>query len=150
MSRAQEQRVYLESLLRGYRGLVAKGAPLQSGPSRNAVMVRWKPLRVNYTLLQASKGKMLEPGLLRSNHPDVKNKDQQIARAAAMVASLKSVPVAVQDESTHASATHVDGPDDDSSIAQLRSQLEANRLEIDHLSADEKSLRLRSRSTRTV
>jgi succinoglycan biosynthesis transport protein ExoP len=139
MSRAQEQKVYLESLLRGYRGLAARGAALPNGPNGSLPVSPLAAAESQLRRLRAERAAMLDA--YTPNHPDVKKKEQELARAEASVASLKSAAGETPTDGKPFAVAQGNGTEDDSSIAQVRSQLEANRLEIEHLTKVETDLK---------
>jgi len=144
LSRAQEQRVYLESLLSGYRTMAAQEIPIP-GLTAPAVAAHIPtPLETAQTELNRLRGERASL-LVRftPQHPDVIKIDRDIAVAQGAVERLKksagggtevaaSAPVGSQTPERGA---------DSPAIAQVKSQLEANRLEVENLQKDEKRLR---------
>jgi len=126
-ARAQQQRVYLESLLNGYRNFAARGMAA-SGGSR--VLSPLEEARAELKRLEAEKAALLDKDT--PAHPDVLRVEAEIARQQKAIDSLKSKEMA-------ASPAPAESPsgDDDSAVSQLKSQLEANRLEIENLTKDE-------------
>jgi polysaccharide biosynthesis transport protein len=106
LGRAQQQRVYLESLV-------------QSDLAR----------------LRSERETLL--GHFTVKHPRVVKIDQEIVERQALLADSKASKIPGIDTPGHAGAAAA-GTEDDTSLASLRSQLEANRLEIENLSKDEK------------
>ena len=149
MSRAQEQRVYLESLLSGYQAMAAQNVPLPTGLSSNTVSRSVSPIdtaQSDLDRLQTQKAALLVR--FTPQHPDVLKIDRDIAVAESTLERLKStnsgtektekssVPSG-QPQVTHTAGRPVDNP----ALAQVRSQLEANRVEIENLQKDEKQIK---------
>lgn len=147
MDRAQQQRVYLQSLLDQYQRMAARGRSIaipggvQSDRSRPAGP--YEAAQADLARLQAERAKLA--ATLRPSHPDVIALDKQIAGVEASLPGLKKQEEAAvgpreASESAEVAAKSQAGQQDaeeDTSIAQLRSQLESNRLEIENLSKDE-------------
>jgi polysaccharide biosynthesis transport protein len=140
MDRAKQQRVYLESLLNGYRRLAARGGPAPGLPGSDAGRAV-SPLQAaqnDLARLQSEKARLLTS--YRANHPDVIANERAVLAQQALIESLRTSgsPESSVSDSTQTQASKSEMAEDDSSIAQLRSQLEANRVEIENLSKDEK------------
>ena len=118
LNRAREQRGYLESLSE-YRGLA---------------------IQAELARLRNEKATMLDT--FTPQHPAVKRITEKIAQKEAALKSLR-VPQTSGTERTPAETSSVSsvGIEEDASLAQLRSQSEANRLEIQNLSKDEQRLK---------
>jgi protein tyrosine kinase modulator len=144
MSRAQEQRAYLESLLSGYQTMSARTAPLPagSGPDATPVATPVELAQRNLVKLQAEKAALLTRYL--PAFPDVISKDREIAAAQAALEQLKvnasntSIPKTATESKPAAPPSRAV---DQSAVAQVRSQLEANRLEMENLSKEETQLK---------
>jgi polysaccharide biosynthesis transport protein len=139
LDRAQQQKVYLESLIGGYQRLAARGASvpgvvLSPGDS-SRLMSPLQIAQAELTRLQADRTKLLT--VYKSTYPDVLIADRQIVNAQALVDKLQkadpgtSQPVPEKLEQTATAPVKL-APEDDSAITQLRSQLEANRLDIEN------------------
>ncbi|HVT93861.1 MAG TPA: hypothetical protein VHD76_13530 [Bryobacteraceae bacterium] len=136
LSRAQQQQVYFESLLRSYRDLARKGITspgvdgLKSNPLRTAqgdlakLEVELDALTQRYT----------------AQHPEVVRVEREIARKKKQIEALKSTEVPAETDSAEA-ASISSGDQEDTAMAQLKSQIQANRLEIESLAKDEKRLK---------
>jgi polysaccharide chain length determinant protein (PEP-CTERM system associated) len=135
IDRAQQQRVYLESLLSGLRGAEKrKPAP---APERNANSgantdePKEGDLQRQGVLLRLARLRAEKAALLRVRQPDdpeVFKVAQQISLAEAFLQSLNSkIPAKEVADS---------GPEDSPAVAQLKSQLEANRVEVANLTKD--------------
>ena len=141
LSRAQEQQAYLESLLRGYQDLATDDTGAATGPGFPGVAVGASPtasLEKDLSLLQAQRNKLLSK--YTPSHPDVLSVDAEIAKAKALLAQAQSVPrpAEPQKATTPAVLPH---RKEDAPIAQVKSQLEANRVEIEHLTKDANQLK---------
>jgi protein tyrosine kinase modulator len=134
---AQQQRLYLESLLSEHRRL-GRRAAVTGATSLGQVIVN--PLEAeerNLARLQAERRTLLT--VYTSQHPDVLKKDQEIKVQQNLVDELKTARIAATP--AQASAESVSNSEDDLGIAQLRSQLQANTLEMDNLAKKEQTLR---------
>jgi polysaccharide chain length determinant protein (PEP-CTERM system associated) len=152
LDRAEQQKVYLESLIEGYRRLMSRGAQVPGVPGQ--VMARSvSPLQSaqdDLTRLQLEKQRLLSS--YNAAHPDVLTVERNIVEAQKRVDDLKAGKGAEAESEPSAKAAVAatgatgatgsttkppDALDDDSAITQLKSQLDANRLEIDNLTKDE-------------
>jgi protein tyrosine kinase modulator len=155
LDRARQQRVYLESLLDAYRHLSARDVPASPLPSRAATPVIDDPiqdLRKDLTRLQIARTKLLST--YTENYPDVLALDREISAKQASLESLKpaKVPALTLPEESSTTPSSKGNQDtravqassspleseEDASVAQVKSQLESNRLEIANLEKDEK------------
>jgi polysaccharide chain length determinant protein (PEP-CTERM system associated) len=146
LDRAQQQRVYLESLLSGYQRMASRAASL-TGPSGPGDTPRaTDPVQVlqsDLNLLQTSRAQLLSR--YSDRHPDVMAVDREISAKQALLQSYRSAraaaPPAPGSQNDSAAIPNGASPretEDAASTAQLKSQLEANRLEIENLTKDEK------------
>ena len=138
LDRAQQQRVYLESLISGYQRLAARGASVPGVTNPNAARPL-SPLQIaqnDLTRLQLERTKLLN--IYKSSYPEVRVIDREISTTQAVVESLRTsgnlqADNAPEPARTAQVTTKAEAPEDDSSIAQLKSQLEANRLDIENI-----------------
>lgn len=138
LDRAQQQRVYLESLISGYRRLSARGAPVPGVPAADTAHAP-SPLQTaenDLARLRLEKTKLLS--IYNSSYPDVRATDREIATTQAVIDSLRTSGNSQTDitpEPSRAVKTTApaEASEDDSSITQLRSQLEANKLDIENI-----------------
>ncbi len=138
LSRAQEQKVYLESLLRGYQSLPAHETVNVAGRSVEVSVSPTADLEKDLTRLQNEKATLLSR--YTPDHPDVVKKNAEIARAEASLARVKSqVRPAAPEKPGDPPA--VVSRRDDAPTAQLRSQLEANHVELQNLTHDADQLK---------
>jgi len=134
LNRALEHRTLLESLLAQYRNMAAAGGPLPgaAGPS---------PAEAAQQELARLRGERAElVSRYTARHPDVLKIDRQIAESEALLERLAKAPKASEGEKGQAAGAS-GGVQGDTSLAQLNSQLEANRLEIANLSEEQKRLK---------
>ena len=156
LDRARQQRVYLQSMMDGYRRLAAQAASMStigSVSQVNGVVIQAaSPLeaaRVNLARLQAKEAELRTT--YGAKYPEVLEVQRQISVAESVLSSLKSAkpPAGGEDDRSEKAAAQkpsVAGnspaaSEDNASIAQIESQLEANRLEIADLSKDETQLK---------
>ena len=132
IGRAQEQGVYLNSLLSQYsehspgRGLAGNATPTpleaaqreldRLNSERAALLARYFP-----------------------QHPDVVKIEEEIAQAKVLVQQLQNPGKSTLGETTQANHGSV-ATEQDIAVAQLKSQLEANRTEIENLGRNRKQL----------
>jgi len=138
ISRAEEQRAYLQSLLGGYRNLASHGAALPGSGSPNSNLNPVDAAQNDVRRLQAQRSALLS--VYTPYHPDVRKLDAEISKAVTLLTLLKSA-VKPKSGDSETKPIHSEGPEEDASIAQVRSQLEANRLEIENLSKNADKLR---------
>jgi polysaccharide chain length determinant protein (PEP-CTERM system associated) len=137
LSRAQQQKVYLESLLNGYRDLASRGvvAPGPSGIPRTFTPLQ--AAQAELARLQAARDTLLEQ--YTPQYPDVVRLERDIAKKKAQVETLAKAKVLPDSETKTPAVAASEG--EDAAITQLRSQIEANRMEIESLDKDEKRLK---------
>ena len=137
LGRARQQQVYLESLLAQYRSLGAKPGPEPNvtGPNRLASVEK------QLTDLRAKRAELVAH--YTPEHPDVVNIDHQIAQTQDLLELLrKNQKTQPTDTAVDAASVQItDG--DDPAVAQLKSQLKANQVEIANATAEAKQLQLR-------
>ena len=147
MNRAQQQRVYLETMLNAYRrqsSPVVPGLPNLSGANTNRVLTPLEVAQLDLAKLQSAKAQLLNR--CTPEHPDVVKVTREIARAENLVQHLKAAaPAPQKEESPAASPTRPAPvePGEDPAVAQIRSQLEANRVEMENLGREERQLKAR-------
>jgi len=154
LNRARQQKVYLQSMLDGYRRLASQTASMvtMTGVSQVTGVVHVaSPLDAALTDLARLQAKETE---LRTTYgaqyPEVVEVQRQIAVAQAAIASITSAkPTVVGEGEKGGEAAAQKLPmgrssvtfEDNASMAQIESQLESNRLEIENLSKDETQLK---------
>jgi succinoglycan biosynthesis transport protein ExoP len=136
LDRAQQQRVYLESLISGYQRLAARGGAVPGAPGPEAARPP-SPLQVaqnDLDRLQLQREKLLN--IYKASYPDVRAIDREIATTQAVVERLRASENSQAANKHDAALTQPakpEAPEEDSSIAQLKSQLEANKLDIENI-----------------
>ena len=139
LNRAQQQQVYLQSLLDGHRRqAAATGAAVPIPGSANPQQRALTPLQSaqnELARLESAKTALLHKWT--NDHPDVLKIEREIAKAEETVRRVRATAVpSKREEASSASAgavartTFGDQAIDDPAAAQLKSQLEANRLEL--------------------
>jgi polysaccharide biosynthesis transport protein len=132
LNRAREQRSYLESLVAEYRRMAAAGNPLPGAAGAS-------PVEAAQGELARLRGERAElAARYTPRHPDVRKIDQQISEAEALLERLKAADASEREKGQ--ATTPSSGGSGDTSLAQLNSQLEVNRMEIANLSEDQKRL----------
>ena len=143
LSRAQQQRVYLESLLSGYRSLATRSTVVPAAPGPSGVSRIPSPIEVaqsDLARLRSERAKLVVT--YTPQHPDVVRMDQEITTTEAVIGRLRALEALKAKEAQAQAAPTPSGESEgDSSVAQVKSQLEANRLEIENLSKDEERLK---------
>jgi polysaccharide biosynthesis transport protein len=137
LGRAQQQKVYLESLLNGYRNFAARGVPLPTSAGAR-IASPLEEARAEVTKLQSQKAALLDR--YTPQHPDVLKIQEDIRRQQNLIESMKPKESAAATGAPSASPSS--SSEDDVTTSQLKSQIEANRLEIDNLSKDEQKLKV--------
>lgn len=127
LSRAQEQRVYLSSLLDQYRALDSTG---NAAPGSAAAESPLAAAEITLNQLKTQRASLL--ARFQPQYPDVIEINRKIADQQAVVAALKPA--------SGAKGASTGGGAETSSEAQLRSQLEANRTQMADLTASEKRM----------
>jgi polysaccharide biosynthesis transport protein len=134
IGRAQEQRAYQTSLLNEYHDLAQTGAQVPNGQALSPVEVQ----RAKLAKLNSDRADLLSHET--PQNPDVVKIDQAIAQSKQELDKLMAAqnsPSGASGQSPDSAAGAVTG---DATTAQIKSQLEANRLEIDDLVKDQKRL----------
>ncbi len=138
VGRAQAQKTYLESLLRGYQDLAAHDTGTVVGPSGEIVANPLDALEKDVARLQAQRDTLLSK--YTPTHPDVVAKDAEIAKAQALLDKAKSLPrVPATQKPAHASV--IPGRKEDAPMSQVKSQLEQNRVEMENLTKDSEQIK---------
>jgi len=142
INRAQQQRVYLQSLIDAQRRQAASQnviSPTGASVAVNRPLTPFEAAQNDLARLESKKAELL---LTKTReHPDVRSLQREIGKAEETVRRLKStLPAVEKDNSTPTQAkSSVDTTDP--ALAQLVSQLESNRLEIENLTKDETRLK---------
>jgi polysaccharide chain length determinant protein (PEP-CTERM system associated) len=145
LNRAQQQRVYLQTLIDAQRRASAPVIPTQPGSPvvTNRPLTPLEAAQNDLARLEAKKADLL---LSKTReHPDVKSVQREIAKAQEAVQRLKAnAPPPERDHQTAATPNSPAKPSVDGAdpiLAQLVSQLESNKIEIENLTRDETRLK---------
>jgi succinoglycan biosynthesis transport protein ExoP len=138
LDRAQQQRVYLQSLISGYQRLAARGEPVPGVTATDSSRLQ-SPLQVaqnDLAKLKVEKTRLLST--YGPAYPDVRAIEREISTQTNLIESLRttgsvSAGDAHEPDRTLAATVPASVPADDNSITQLKSQLEANRLDIENI-----------------
>jgi polysaccharide chain length determinant protein (PEP-CTERM system associated) len=136
LSRAHEQRAYLQSLQSQYQEIAAAGVPVSGAPVSSPT----ETIKAELSKLENEKAELL--GRYTEKYPDVVKINEQIKETEALLAAAAEAPPPAKDGPVQ--ETKPARPvEKNSAMAQLASQLEANRLEIENDLADEKQTQTR-------
>ena len=139
LGRANEQRVFLQSLLTQYETAAADTGSLPGTPGTPATSPT-ETAKARLADLQSERAALL--GSYSPEYPDVKKVDGEIARTEALLTQLKkdASKHGAKDADASLSANGSTFTATDSTIAQLKSQLKENQLEMVNDSAQQKQL----------
>ncbi|MGO9969520.1 MAG: Wzz/FepE/Etk N-terminal domain-containing protein [Bryobacteraceae bacterium] len=149
LERAQQQRALLQAQLEATprrRPELENGilAPIPGSPNSTQLLSPVEVAQNDLARLEAVKSTLLNKGYT-SEHPDVVRNQREIAQAEDTLKRVKAAAASSQkaQASTQAAAGKSLSPDpaDDPAFLQLKSSLEANRMEIENLANDEKRLK---------
>ena len=147
LNRAAQQRVYLQSLIESHRRQSgAASASSSAGGITVPVNRPLTPLEAAQNELARLEAKRADLLLSRTReHPDVKSIQREVAKAEETVRRLRATAPPVEKETPSTSpAPKISVDPSDPALAQLVSQLESNRLEIETLTKDEARLKATS------
>jgi polysaccharide chain length determinant protein (PEP-CTERM system associated) len=135
LARANEQHEYLESLLAQYRNLSQiSGSASLTATSANSI----ETPRVALNRLQSQRTALL--GTYSPQHPDVQKIDREIAETKALLAQFESSKPAASSSELNSSSGSSGVTANDTTVAQLISQLKQNQLEVSNDTAQAKQL----------
>ena len=146
LNRAQQQRVYLQSLLDAYRRQPSSASAPVAAPGNPNPGRPLSPIEATQNelaRLQSEKASLTAKSYT-PQHPDMLKIQREINRAEEALRRLRAAAPVHKDEPSPAAGQRFSAPNDSSeeiAAAQIRSQLEANRMEIENLSRDEKQLK---------
>ena len=138
LARAREQQGYLQSLLSQYQDIAAAGGPV----SGTAVVSPTETIKEELARLQSEKADLLSR--YRAKYPDVVKVDEQIKQTEALLAAATAAQEKVKADTTQRSPEPAKPTEENAATAQLRSQLEANRIEIQNLLEEQKQIQART------
>lgn len=134
---AQQQRLYLESLLSEHRRR-PRHVDVTALTADSQALTPLEAAQRDLVALQREKRRLLMS--YTAQHPDVLKKDQEIRQQQAVVDDLKQTEPA--QPLTNVAANDASANDEfNIGVAQLKGQLQANTLEIENLAKKEQSLR---------
>ena len=133
MNRANQQRLYLESLLEQYKRMSKRGESLSPQG-----LTPLEAARRDLARMESEQDQLLAQYTPR--HPDVIKKGQEIARQKALVDRLAAAGASSDQTSPSPTVPSMD-PETSTAVAQLNSQLQANRLELESLAKTEVKLK---------
>jgi len=137
LAHAREQEAYLQSLLTQYENMAASQAGV-SGPGDTSLR---DTLRAQLTRLRNEKADLLAQ--YTAEYPDVVKVDEQIKETEALLAASTQAPKPTKEGTVPENPKPVRPVESNGAIAQVKSQLEANHLEIQN--ATEEIKRIESR-----
>ncbi len=137
LERAREQQAYLQSLLSQYQDIAASGIAVSGSAIANPI----DTMRAQLTKLQNERAELL--ARYTEKYPDVVKIDEQIKETQALLAAAVKPSAPHKDGAGLDASTPVKSTEKDSAMAQLKSQLKANGIEIENALADQKELESR-------
>lgn len=137
INRARQQQVYLESLLSQYQDLAAAGVAAPGA----VVVSPAETIKAELARLRNERADLL--ARYTEQYPDVVKIDEQIKEAEAMLAASTKGLEPAKGETSKESAKSANSPERDTATAQLKSQLEVNRLEIQDAVTEQKQIESR-------
>jgi succinoglycan biosynthesis transport protein ExoP len=145
MNRAQQQRALLQAQLDATprRRYGSDTSPTFVSTPTSSTLSPVQVAQNDLARLEAARSTLISKGYT-PQHPDMVRNQREVAQAETTLNRLKAaVPPEKASSSTQASASTSPShePIDDPAVAQLKSSLEANRVEIDNLTAEEKRLK---------
>jgi polysaccharide chain length determinant protein (PEP-CTERM system associated) len=136
--RAREQQVYLQSLLTNYRELPPTMVPNPGAPG-GTVVDPVTTLKAKLSQLKSDRAGLL--ARYTDKYPDVAKVDEEIkSTEAALAAAEKTAAETGTGQTDKGSTQSADASSNNATMAQVKSQLDANRLEVQNEVALEKQL----------
>ena len=137
LERAREQQAYLQSLLSQYQDIAASGLSVSGSAIANPI----DTMKLELTKLQNERAELL--ARYTEKYPDVVKIDEQIKETQGLLAAANKTSGAHKDAATPDTPNPAKSTERDSALAQLKSQLKANGIEIQNALADQKELQSR-------
>ena len=137
LAHAREQEAYLQSLLSQYENMAASQAAV-SGPGDTSLQDTY---RAQLTRLRKEKADLLAK--YTAEYPDVVKVNEQIRETEALLAASTQAPKPTKEGTAAEKSKSVRPVENNAAIAQVKSQLEANRLEIQNATEDAKQIEAR-------
>jgi polysaccharide chain length determinant protein (PEP-CTERM system associated) len=138
LARAREQQGYLQSLLSQYQDIAAAGVPVAG---TTVVASPIETIKAELARLQSEKADLLSR--YTAKYPDVVKIDEQIKATGALLAAAAAAQESAKAEAGQGGPKPAKPLEENAAIAQLRSQLEANRIETQNLLAEQKQIQSR-------
>ena len=138
LNRAQQQRVYLESLLNDYQRGSSRVSAVVNGAAGGRPLTPLQEARIELGRLTAVRDNLRTR--YTAEHPEVIEAETNVSRQQQLVNSLVRTERPHADSASAGKPNIAGNPDDEVAVMQIKSQLEANRLEIDGLLNDQKRL----------
>jgi succinoglycan biosynthesis transport protein ExoP len=147
LNRARQQQVYLQSLLDSYTRQRTNAAPIlvMPGGSQNVTrpLTPLEAAQAELARLETQKSTLLTKGYT-PQHPDMLKLQREIAWAQDTVNKMRATAAPLKEAAAttpRVAGRNAADPAEDLAIAQVKSQLEANRVEIENLTNDERQLK---------
>ena len=133
LNRARQQQLYLESLLNEYRRLNRRTGAVAGSSGESMLQIAERDLARMRSEREQLRSRYTD------RYPDVLKKEEDIRRQEALVGKQKQAEaqMAANPQAASSSSTAAPDPETNTAVAQLSSQLNANRLEIENLSQSE-------------
>ncbi len=139
MSRAEQQRVYLESLVRGFENMAAPSPDSPATPDAPQTPAPVKAAEDELAGLRAEQRRLAT--VYTRSHPDVIKNAAAVQRAEAELARVRAAyPPPPAGGAARSSAPTPQNLQQQTSLAQVKSQLDANRVESAALAKDYRNL----------
>jgi len=137
LDRAREQQAYLQSLLSQYENLAAAGVPAPGMTTASPT----DTIKAELARLQDEKADLL--ARYTAKYPDVVKIDEEIKETEALLAASARAAGPTKDGTVQESSKSARSSERDAATAQLKSQLEANQLEIQNTTEDAEQTKAR-------
>ncbi len=134
LGRAHEQQVYFQSLLSQYQNL----APASDAGPATAATSPTETMKTELARLRDERADLLSR--YTAKYPDVVKIDEQIKETEALLAAATEAADPAKGGSAQAASQSARPTERNTTIAQLKSQLEANRIEIQNGEAQQKEI----------
>ena len=137
LAHAREQQAYLQSLLTQYENIAASQAAI-SGPGDTSLR---DSLRAELTRLRNEKADLLAQ--YTAEYPDVVEVSERIKETEALLAASTQAPKPTKEGTVAGNTKSVRPVETNAATAQVKSQLEQNRVEIQNATEEEKQIEAR-------
>jgi polysaccharide chain length determinant protein (PEP-CTERM system associated) len=137
LGRARQQQAYLQSLLSQYENLAAAGVQAPGTMTASPT----ETIKAELTRLRNERADLL--ARYTAMYPDVVKIDEEIKETEALLAASTHAPEPTKDGTVQESSKSARPAERDATTAQVKSQLEANRLEIQNATEDAEQTKAR-------